>query len=204
MLSARSPTVSRCPPPCARTSRPSSRRSRRASPTLPTPRWHSRPGFPDQYTHRHSVNVTALGLLLGRTIYRRHGWVDYRGKRRFDGIEARLALLGMGLLLHDVGKIAIPAAVLNKPGPLDEGEWELMRTHPDAGVALLRSETISPLVKSVVRHHHERWDAADTRAASRATGSVSSRRSPPSPTSTTRWSARAPTSRPLPRTWASR
>ena len=113
-----------------------------------------------QYTHRHSVNVTALGLLLGRTIYRREGWVDYRGARRFDGIESRVALLGMGLLLHDVGKIAIPAAVLNKPGALDEGEWELMRTHPDAGVALLRSDTISPLVKSVVRDHHERWDGS--------------------------------------------
>lgn len=114
----------------------------------------------DQYTHRHSVNVTALGLLLGRTLYRRHGWLDYRGKRRFDGIESRLALLGMGLLLHDIGKMAIPSSILNKDGPLDAAEWALMRTHPDAGVALLDFSAISPLVKSVVRDHHERWDGS--------------------------------------------
>lgn len=105
-------------------------------------------------------NVTALGLLLGRTHYRRHGWLDYRGKRRFDGIDARLTLLGMGLLLHDIGKMAIPSSILNKEGPLDDAEWELMRSHPEAGVALLNTDTVSPLVKSVVRDHHERWDGS--------------------------------------------
>jgi HD-GYP domain-containing protein (c-di-GMP phosphodiesterase class II) len=114
----------------------------------------------DQYTHRHSVNVTALGLLLGRAYWRTQGWVDFRGVRRWDRIEDRLSKLGMGLLLHDIGKMVVPAEVLNKPGKLEPEEWELMQTHPDAGVALLDSTTISPLVRSVVRDHHERYDGS--------------------------------------------
>jgi HD-GYP domain-containing protein (c-di-GMP phosphodiesterase class II) len=66
----------------------------------------------------------------------------------------------MGLLLHDIGKMVVPAEVLNKPGKLDAEEWALMQTHPDAGVALLDSATISPLVRSVVRDHHERFDGS--------------------------------------------
>jgi HD-GYP domain-containing protein (c-di-GMP phosphodiesterase class II) len=114
----------------------------------------------DQYTHRHSVNVTALGLLLGRAYWRTEGWVDYRGERRWDRIDERLAKLGMGLLLHDIGKMVVPSEVLNKPGKLDAEEWELMQSHPDAGVALLDSATVSPLVRSVVRDHHERYDGS--------------------------------------------
>jgi HD-GYP domain-containing protein (c-di-GMP phosphodiesterase class II) len=114
----------------------------------------------DQYTHRHSVNVTALGLLLGRAYWRTEGWVDFRGRRRWDRIDERLAKLGMGLLLHDIGKMVVPTEVLNKPGKLDADEWELVKTHPEAGVALLDSATISPLVRSVVRDHHERYDGS--------------------------------------------
>jgi HD-GYP domain-containing protein (c-di-GMP phosphodiesterase class II) len=114
----------------------------------------------DQYTHRHSVNVTALGLLLGRAYWRIEGWIDFKGRRRWDRIDERLAKLGMGLLLHDIGKMVVPSEVLNKPGKLDAEEWQLMRSHPDAGVALLSSATISPLVRSVVRDHHERYDGS--------------------------------------------
>ena len=80
------------------------------------------------------------------------------GRRVYDHRERRLARLGLGLLLHDIGKLIIPADVLNKPGQLDDSEWELMRAHPRAGVEMLRSDMISPLVKVVVRSHHERWD----------------------------------------------
>jgi HD-GYP domain-containing protein (c-di-GMP phosphodiesterase class II) len=114
----------------------------------------------DQYTHRHSVNVTALGLLIARTMYRNDGWTDYRGRQRFDRIDVRLSRLGVGLLLHDVGKMAVPADVLNKPGPLSEEEWTLMRGHPEAGVALLATSGLGPMVKGVVRNHHERWDGS--------------------------------------------
>src|SRR5207244_3231793 len=55
----------------------------------------------DAYTYQHSIDVCALGLLLGRQVLMRHGWRDFRGTRRSDGIESRLLKLGLGLLLHD-------------------------------------------------------------------------------------------------------
>ncbi len=112
----------------------------------------------DSYTHRHSVQVTVLGLLIARRMWSQEGWVDYRGRRRRDRLEQRLRKLGVGLLIHDVGKLAVPPEILNKPGPLTPDELEVMRTHPDAGVELLRSADLSPLVLSVVRDHHERPD----------------------------------------------
>ena len=56
--------------------------------------------------------------------------------------------------------MAVPADVLNKPGPLDPAEWQLMRTHPEAGVALLGTSTLGPLVTAVIRDHHERMDGS--------------------------------------------
>jgi HD-GYP domain-containing protein (c-di-GMP phosphodiesterase class II)/tRNA A-37 threonylcarbamoyl transferase component Bud32 len=68
--------------------------------------------------------------------------------------------------LHDIGKIAIPDIVLNKPGPLDPPEWELIRSHATCGAELLEalarehgeSLTFLAVARSIVRHHHERWD----------------------------------------------
>lgn len=112
----------------------------------------------DSYTYTHSIRVATLGMMLGHRMMNQSGWTDYTGKRRFDRIEERLSDLGFGLLVHDIGKISIPADVLNKPGKLDDEEWELMKTHPDAGVSLLPANLISPLSVAVVRDHHERWD----------------------------------------------
>jgi putative two-component system response regulator len=70
-----------------------------------------------------------------------------------------LALERAGVL-HDLGKIAIPDAVLFKPGPLDEAEWELMRRHPVVGAELLEGMSSMHLIVPIVRHHHERWDGA--------------------------------------------
>jgi HD-GYP domain-containing protein (c-di-GMP phosphodiesterase class II) len=114
----------------------------------------------DAYTHQHSIDVTALGLLIGRTLFQRRGWQDFRGAPRFDDIDGRLLRLGMGLLLHDVGKMAVPQAIIQKPGKLTDEEREIMQTHPEAGAALLDAESISPLVRAVVREHHERWDGS--------------------------------------------
>jgi HD-GYP domain-containing protein (c-di-GMP phosphodiesterase class II) len=114
----------------------------------------------DSYTHKHSVQVTVLGLLIARRIWTQEGWVDYRGTRRRDKIEQRLRKLGVGLLIHDVGKLAVPPEILNKPGALTAEEMAIMRTHPEAGVELLRNAHISPLVLSVVRDHHERPDGS--------------------------------------------
>src|SRR4051812_20235970 len=112
----------------------------------------------DGYTLQHSIDVAAVGMLIGQKLFRERGWLDHLGRRVYDRRERRLARLGLGLLLHDIGKLIIPADILNKPGKLDEAEWELMRAHPRAGVDMLRSDLISPLVKVVVRSHHERWD----------------------------------------------
>jgi HD-GYP domain-containing protein (c-di-GMP phosphodiesterase class II) len=91
----------------------------------------------DAYTLQHSIDVTVLGLLLGRRVLNLYGWPNYRGERVFTGIEERLTSLGVGLLLHDIGKLVVPSPVLHKNGPLDPDEWELMRQHPTAGVELL-------------------------------------------------------------------
>ena len=112
----------------------------------------------DEYTLQHSIDVTVLGLLIGRRVFNLYGWVNYRGGRSYDRIDERLATLGLGLLLHDVGKLIVPSTVLNKEGALDAEEWELIRQHPMAGIELLPGDAISPLAKSVVRSHHERWD----------------------------------------------
>ncbi len=111
----------------------------------------------DQYLLQHVVDVTALGTVLARRAFHDHGWLDFTGRRRFDGVEGRLSKIALGLLLHDIGKLTIPVEILNKPGKLDADEWELMRKHPVVGVEML-GEELSFLVRAVVRSHHERWD----------------------------------------------
>jgi HD-GYP domain-containing protein (c-di-GMP phosphodiesterase class II) len=112
----------------------------------------------DAYTLEHSIDVTVIGLLIANRLFHERGRVDWRGQRSFDRIDHHLAQLGAGLLLHDIGKIAIPSHVLHKPGPLDEEEWALMRRHPLHGIELLPGDRIGARAKSVVRSHHERWD----------------------------------------------
>jgi len=112
----------------------------------------------DSYTYSHSVRVATLGLLLGQRIDRIEGWVDWRGERRFDRKVERMTQLGMGLLIHDIGKISIPGSVLNKPDKLTPEEWDLIKTHPQAGASLLPADRVSPLTICIVRDHHERWD----------------------------------------------
>ena len=114
----------------------------------------------DAYTFQHSIDVTALGLLVGQRYYRQHGWTDYRGERHFTKIDERLSTLGLGLLLHDIGKLAIPLPILNKPDKLTPEEWEIMKAHPRMGVDMLDGSQWSPLVKAVVLRHHERWNGS--------------------------------------------
>jgi putative nucleotidyltransferase with HDIG domain len=65
-----------------------------------------------------------------------------------------------GALLHDIGKIGVPDAVLSKPGPLDEDEWESMRRHPLVAIAILDGVELSDTVISMVRNHHENLDGS--------------------------------------------
>ncbi|OAN64093.1 hypothetical protein A7X12_18180 [Sphingomonas sp. TDK1] len=97
-----------------------------------------------QYTYLHSVAVCTLMVNLARHL-------------KMDDEAVRT--LGLAGLLHDVGKMAIPHVVLDKPGRLSAEELELVRTHPEAGVALLRADASLPnLAMEVCLHHHERWD----------------------------------------------
>jgi putative nucleotidyltransferase with HDIG domain len=63
----------------------------------------------------------------------------------------------LGGWLHDVGKVAIPPQILEKPGPLDAAEWEVMRTHPVIGEEIVRGFAALREAAAAVRHHHERY-----------------------------------------------
>jgi len=74
------------------------------------------------------------------------------------GVEGEeLEHIHAAALLHDVGKIALPESVLNKPGPLNDEERSLMQRHPIIGFELMRDLGISQAAAFVL-HHHERWD----------------------------------------------
>jgi diguanylate cyclase (GGDEF)-like protein/putative nucleotidyltransferase with HDIG domain len=64
----------------------------------------------------------------------------------------------LGALLHDIGKIRIPESILNKPGPLSEEQWEVMRSHPEVGERILAPLESLGEVLPIVRSSHERWD----------------------------------------------
>ncbi len=97
----------------------------------------------DPYLRGHSTRVTAIAESLARRL----GW---RGER--------LDALRLGASLHDVGKIAVDAGVLRKPGALTDDELAQIRTHPTAGARLIEGfEDFRPALP-YVRHHHERWD----------------------------------------------
>ena len=112
----------------------------------------------DSYTYSHSIRVATLGLLLGHRIARLDGWTDWQGRKRFDGLPGRMTEMATGLLIHDIGKIAVPVSVLNKPDALTPEEWSLVRTHPSVGASMLSVDRVSARTISVVRGHHERWD----------------------------------------------
>jgi HD-GYP domain-containing protein (c-di-GMP phosphodiesterase class II) len=112
----------------------------------------------DGYTLKHSLAVTTLGLSIGVRVMQKYGWVDAREMRRYDDIEERLLTLGVGLLVHDIGKLAVPAQILHKPGKLTPEEWTAMKTHPMEGVRILQHQSVSPLSRAVVRSHHEKWE----------------------------------------------
>ena len=99
----------------------------------------------DGYTHKHSERVSAFGVRLA-------------GHLGFDA-EGR-AVVELSGLLHDVGKIGVPDAILNKPGKLTDDEFTQMKLHPVHGARIL-SQIQSNKVVSIlpgVKYHHERWD----------------------------------------------
>lgn len=99
----------------------------------------------DPYLRGHSARVTSLAEGLARRL----GWCG----DRLDGLR-------LGGTLHDVGKIAVTASVLCKPGPLTEEELAQIRTHPLAGARLIEAILDFRPALPYVLHHHERWDGA--------------------------------------------
>jgi putative nucleotidyltransferase with HDIG domain len=100
----------------------------------------------DEYTALHSMHVCMLAITLASFI----GLDDDTVKR-----------LGIGALLHDVGKIKIPLAVLNKPGKLTDDEFALMKKHPEFGVEILEgSPDLTADSLDVVLSHHERCNGS--------------------------------------------
>jgi putative nucleotidyltransferase with HDIG domain len=97
----------------------------------------------DEYTYMHSVAVCALMVALARQL-------------GFDDKSARLAGL-----LHDIGKITIESAVLNKPGSLNDQEWGQIKSHPQAGYDMLvKSSDMPSEVLDVCLRHHEKVDGS--------------------------------------------
>ncbi|MBV9257040.1 MAG: diguanylate cyclase [Ktedonobacteraceae bacterium] len=73
--------------------------------------------------------------------------------------EQEIRLVRLSALLHDIGKIGIPEAILDKSGPLTEEEWEIMRQHPQIGQQILRQAGgVFATLAHVIVAHHERWD----------------------------------------------
>jgi putative nucleotidyltransferase with HDIG domain len=72
--------------------------------------------------------------------------------------EPELELLGHAALFHDIGKLAVPDAVLLKPERLSEDEWELMRTHVEEGARIIGRLGFLADAVPAIRHHHEHWD----------------------------------------------
>ena len=71
---------------------------------------------------------------------------------------ADVARIALGAFLHDLGKVAVPDAILNKAGPLNEEEFQVIKTHPEAGWRMLAGHPLAWLAETTIRSHHERPD----------------------------------------------
>ena len=97
----------------------------------------------DQDTEEHVRRTRRMGTALGERI----GLSDYQ-----------ITLLQLLCLLHDIGKIAVPLEILNKPGRLSADEWAVLRSHPEKGYQIVvATEELKPLADGIL-DHHERWD----------------------------------------------
>lgn len=100
----------------------------------------------DDYTYMHSIAVCALMIALARQI-------------NLDPEAVREA--GAAGLLHDIGKMAVPQAILNKPGKLSDDEFTAVRQHPQAGYDMLvQAGQIGEIAMDVCLHHHEKMDGS--------------------------------------------
>ena len=97
----------------------------------------------DRYTQGHSARVANYSVEIARQM-------------RLS--ERKINLLRQGALLHDIGKIGVSDAILNKPDRLDDREFQVIHDHPITGVNILSDVGLSPEILEMVRSHHERYD----------------------------------------------
>ena len=99
----------------------------------------------DQTTHGHVRRTQIYAKEMGRL---------------FKVSEKELQALHAGALLHDIGKLAVPEYILNKPGKLTEAEFAKMKIHPTVGGDILKRVNFPYPVEDIVRYHHEKWDGS--------------------------------------------
>jgi len=105
--------------------------------------WSRALDYRDHETEGHSRRVTELTLRLARAV----------GMEEDELVHVR-----RGALLHDIGKMGIPDRVLLKPGPLDDGEWAIMRRHPTLAHEMLSPVAFLRDALDIPHGHHEKWD----------------------------------------------
>jgi diguanylate cyclase (GGDEF)-like protein/putative nucleotidyltransferase with HDIG domain len=99
----------------------------------------------DQTTHGHVRRTQLYATQMGKL---------------FKVSESELRALHAGALLHDIGKLAVPEYILNKPGKLTEAEFAKMKIHPVVGGDILKRVNFPYPVEDIVRYHHEKWDGS--------------------------------------------
>jgi HD-GYP domain-containing protein (c-di-GMP phosphodiesterase class II) len=100
----------------------------------------------DFYTYTHSVNVGFLAVSLSKVLFKKSTAHDMHE-------------LGAGFFLHDLGKVQVDTAIINKPGRLTEEEMNVMKRHPDMGYKVLHeTNQLTPECEKIVLQHHERYD----------------------------------------------
>ncbi|MEW6523510.1 MAG: HD-GYP domain-containing protein [Bacillota bacterium] len=100
----------------------------------------------DDYSFVHSVNVCVLSIILGQSLY-----LGYRDLKR----------LGVGAILHDIGKVKVPVELLLRKGSLNPAEFELVKAHTNLGFEIIRSHPEFSMVSAhVALQHHERLDGS--------------------------------------------
>lgn len=97
----------------------------------------------DSYTRGHSERVTELSIRLAHIC---------------EVLPEEIEKIKLGGLLHDIGKIGIHENILNKPGRLDDAEFQIIKSHPDLGVRIMGKVEFLEAIVPIIRFHHERYD----------------------------------------------
>ncbi|HHR86312.1 MAG TPA: HD-GYP domain-containing protein, partial [Candidatus Acetothermia bacterium] len=99
----------------------------------------------DHYTAVHSTSVAELAVRIAQEM---------------ELPESEIEKIDVAAKVHDIGKIAVPDAILLKPGKLDDDEWKVMKKHPVISAELIEGLAIYSHVADAVRHEHEHWDGS--------------------------------------------